>query len=56
MMFLPNEKIENIYLIKHGIINVFDPNYNILTAYDEHSFFGEYQVMFDFKAGCYFRA
>jgi hypothetical protein len=56
MMMLPRDKMEAIYLIKHGIINVFDENYNLLTAYEQHSFFGEYQVMFDLKAGCYFRA
>ena len=51
----PEDQVENIFFIKSGAVRVFDKNYNPLLDYKEHDFFGEYQILLDLYAGCFFR-
>lgn len=39
------QEFKNIYLIKKGTINLFDPTYTYLCSLEETSFFGDYQVI-----------
>jgi signal-transduction protein with cAMP-binding, CBS, and nucleotidyltransferase domain len=47
--------MEDIYLIRHGKINVFDENYNLLLVLKDQDYFGLYQCMFDMTSGNYYR-
>ena len=42
-------------MIKSGIVKVFDEKFQHLLDYYETSFFGEYQILFDLKAGVNYR-
>jgi signal-transduction protein with cAMP-binding, CBS, and nucleotidyltransferase domain len=37
-----NDEVKNIYLIRYGVVKVFDENFNFLVDYHETSFFGEF--------------
>ena len=55
MLLRAGDEVNDIYLIKSGRIQVMNTNYNRLCEYSDHAFFGEYQIMFDLYAGCYYR-
>ena len=49
-----NEKVNDIFLIKNGNVRVYNSKFEFLLEYEEGSFFGEYQILFDLLSGCEF--
>ena len=49
------QKVEFIYFLQHGFIQVYDQSYNLMTQIQPGSFFGEYQIMLNLYCGANYK-
>lgn len=56
MIMAPGKKFKDFIMIRKGCIKTFDKTFNYLADLSKGSFFGDYNILFDFYCNQYYQA